>query len=128
MIAMYVATFIIVLYLGNVLGVKMQSYKIKELKSVRGLAHIIPILVVTYIFHLLLTRKYTFSKRLHMIVGYLAYPYKNILAAQTLAFCLDEYFKTHPQAVRTQVKAHLSVNAVKLTPLVHNRIGNCVYA
>lgn len=85
MLVWYAVTFIAVLYLGNVLGVKMLAFKIKELRCIRGLVCFIPIYVTLFPFLILFDESIYGKDKIKMLIGYFVYPNKNILFARILA-------------------------------------------
>jgi hypothetical protein len=93
MLVWYAAAFIVVLYLGNVLGVKMLAFKIKELRSVRGLVCFIPIYVTFFPFLILFDESIYGKDKIKMLIGYFLYPNKNILFARILARDCKERFE-----------------------------------
>lgn len=92
MLVWYAAAFILVLYLGNVLGIKMLAFKIKELRSIRGLVCFIPIYVIFFPFLILFDKSIYGKDKLKMLLGYFLYPNKNILFARILARDCNESF------------------------------------
>ena len=85
MFVWYGVAFVIVLYLGNVFGVKMLTCKIKELRSIRGLVYFIPIYVMLFPFLILFDQSVYGKDKIKMPVGYYLYPHKNILFARIKA-------------------------------------------
>lgn len=112
---------LVVLYVGNVLGIKMHIYKDKSLKNIRGEEYLIPFLTLALLFKTLFDTKRKLKNRLENLAWYLTLPNKGLIIAHLLSYYLEEIAPKNKCAERNRQPI------IKTAKNVYNRFGDIAY-
>lgn len=95
---------LIVLYIGNFLGVVLLSYSIPGLEAMRKYSYMIPVLRVVFFIWLLLDPH---EDKLKYILKYFKAKQKNVLLSKALADTIEKYKEIRPQVQPKEVRLQM---------------------
>jgi hypothetical protein len=90
------------LYISSVLGIKIQTTLMKELKIIRGYEKIIPFLALCIVFKILFGKN--IEHRFLMLNNYIFMPNKMIFISFSIVSAFEKYVVEHPNEKLPRIK------------------------